>query len=169
MKLIDVGPDPLGEYPRRVVVEYGNGERHTWVGDVLCWTDEATGKEPPIGLTLEIGPLLWLHDREQLRKRKAAEAHENSGLGVDDPHPEAWRIGQKPRTDGTHAVHLGPGVQAALVEALAPMHVWGTHASGRPLAAGERFVWVDREASTEGLRQIGQAILDELTRRERGE
>lgn len=76
MKLIEVGPDPLGEYPRRVVVEHANGKRETFVGDVLAWLNEATGEEPSRHTASELGRLLWLHDREQLRRKKETEERE---------------------------------------------------------------------------------------------
>lgn len=227
MKLVEVGTDDLTQ-GARVVAEYVDGERATFVQDADDWRIEETGRLLHEEVVEQVEALLWLHRREERRKAGGVEVvftdHGRLVAGVlgargaggdgattvsfaESPTPQgpSWlqlaeRLGRLPSTEeflgaqqGVRSgeavltqraieqmgavmvedaeprdVRLHRAVMAVLVEPLWDVEVRLELFPETPptlVEAEGRNWWVARSASTEGLRQLREAITAELTRR----
>lgn len=83
----------------------------------------------------------------------------------------AMDTGATSRAKTENRVDVHPAIVAYVAEALEPLEVHGapcrTPGDAVQIPAGQRLAFVSREASTEALKTLGQAILNELARRER--
>lgn len=183
MKLVDVGVDEVSGGKRVTVDEMREAAegRAVLVQDGEQWRDETYGYVLCEELTKELERLLWLWDREQLRKSR------------DDVHRQCARVllsmraveavGAVSYPSGGYAngagptrrneVHLPRPLVVALVEAheSVTVHLDDARSAGKlnnvvGVAPGQVFQYVSPEASTAALRALMGTIATELARRE---